>query len=97
MVAKESTVHRKRLQAPTIATMDLAMGSRAIGFSNAGSAGVSVDFAMLCYRQSEKQPAKVPLTQKHGCAVNPKTRENRSGAYSLSMVAFNPWLAVLNP
>jgi hypothetical protein len=51
-VAKASTIHRKRLQTPTIATMDLAMGSGAIGFSNDGLAGVSVDFSMLCYRQS---------------------------------------------
>jgi hypothetical protein len=60
--AKASTVHRKRLQAPTIATTDLAMGSGAIGFSNEGIIGVFVDFAMLCYRQSEEKSAKAPLT-----------------------------------
>src|ERR1700726_2703294 len=65
-IAKASTVHRKRLQAPTIATMDLAMGSGAMGFSNDGVAGVSVDFAMLCYRQSEEKSAKPPLTHKLG-------------------------------
>jgi hypothetical protein len=61
-IAKASTVHRKRLQAATIATIDLAMGSGAMGFSNDGIAGVSVDFAMLCYRQSEEKSAKPPLT-----------------------------------
>ena len=65
-IAKASTVHRKRLQAPTIATMDLAMGSGAMGFSNDGIAGVSVDFAMLCYRQSEEKSVKAPSTQKQG-------------------------------
>src|SRR6202040_4470673 len=63
-IAKASTVHRKRLQAATIATIDLAMGSGAMGFSNDGIAGVSVDSAMLCYRQSEEKSAKAPLTHK---------------------------------
>jgi hypothetical protein len=54
-IATASTVHRKRLQAPTIATIDLAMGSGAIGLSMDVVAGVSVDFAMLCYRQSEEE------------------------------------------
>jgi len=63
-IAKASTVHRERLQAPTIATIDLAMGSGAIGFSMDVFAGVSVDFAMLCYRQSEEKSAKAPLTHK---------------------------------
>ena len=63
-IAKASTVHRKRLQVPTIAMTDLAMGSGAIGLSMDVIAGVSVDFAMLCYRQSEEKSAKAPLTQK---------------------------------
>jgi hypothetical protein len=54
-IAKASTVRRKRLQAPTIATIDLAMGSGTIGLSMDVIAGVSVDFAMLCYRQSEEK------------------------------------------
>ncbi|MDQ6869090.1 MAG: hypothetical protein M3178_12085 [Pseudomonadota bacterium] len=44
--------------------MDLAMGSGAIGFSNDGI--VSLDFAMLCCRQSEEKSAKAPLTHKVG-------------------------------
>jgi hypothetical protein len=48
--------------------MDLAMGSGAMGFSNDGIAAVSVDFAMLCYRQSEEKSAKPPLTHKVGVA-----------------------------
>ncbi|MGH6867366.1 MAG: hypothetical protein ACREDA_00525 [Methylocella sp.] len=46
--------------------MDRAMGSAAIGFSNDGIAGVSVDSAMLCYRQSEEKSAKAPLAHKAG-------------------------------
>src|ERR1700730_11210057 len=78
-IAKASTVHRKRLQAPTIATMDLAMGSGAMGFSNEGIAGVSVDFAMLCYRQSEEKSAKPPLTHKVGVVRGTQTWEKCSG------------------
>src|ERR1700730_12493579 len=70
-IAKTSTIHGKRLQAVTIATTNLAMGTEAIGFENGVVFGVFVDVAMLCYRQSEKKPAKVPLTQKYGCGVAP--------------------------
>ena len=70
-IAKASTIHGKRLQAATIATTNLAMGSEAIGFENDVVFGVFVDVAMLCYRQSEKKPAKAPLTQKYGCGVAP--------------------------
>jgi hypothetical protein len=72
MLAKASTVHRKRLQAPTIATMDLAIGSGAIGLSTDEIAGVSVDFSMLCYRQSEEKSAKAPLIRQVG--VFPETQ-----------------------
>ena len=60
-IAKASTIQGKRLHAATMATMVLAMGSGAIGFTNDFDAGVSGDFAMLCYRQSEKKPVKDPL------------------------------------
>jgi hypothetical protein len=46
-IAKASTIHRKRLQTATIATMDFAMRSEAIGFTN--DEEVFVCFAMLCY------------------------------------------------
>ena len=42
-----STIHRKRLQTATIATMDFAMRPEAIGFTN--DEEVFVCFAMLCY------------------------------------------------
>jgi hypothetical protein len=71
-IAKESTIHGKRLQAATIATTNLAMGTGAIGFKNGVVFGVFVDVTMLCYRQSEKKPANAPLTQKYGCGVAPK-------------------------
>jgi hypothetical protein len=58
--------------------MDLAMGSGAIGFSNGGIAGVSVNFAMLCYRQSEEKSAKAPLTQKQGLFRGTQTWEKCS-------------------
>src|SRR5580704_4443204 len=70
-IAKTSTIHGKRLQAVTIATTNLAMGTEAIGFENGVVFGVFVDVAMLYYRQSEKKPAKAPLTQKYGCGVAP--------------------------
>jgi hypothetical protein len=82
-IAKASTVHRKRLQAPTIATIDLAMGPGATGFSNNGIAGVSVDFAMLCYRQSEEKSAKAPLAHK-GCPGGTQTLEKCSGMPEVS-------------
>ncbi|MGH6838254.1 MAG: hypothetical protein ACREDT_05560 [Methylocella sp.] len=72
-IAKASTVHGKRLQAPTIATTDLAMGSGAIGFSDDGTAGVSVGFAMLCHRQSEEKSAKAPLAQNMALRWTAKT------------------------
>jgi hypothetical protein len=56
--------------------MDLAMGSGANGCKIDFASGVFLDVAMLCYRQSEKKPAEVPSTQKHGCAVDSKTRKN---------------------
>src|SRR5271169_3841891 len=59
--AKASTVQGKRLQAETIATTVLAIGSEAIDFTNDFVAGSFVVFAMLCYRQSERKPAKAPL------------------------------------
>ena len=37
------------------------MGSEAIDFTNDFVAGGFVLFAMLCYRQSERKPAKAPL------------------------------------
>ena len=70
-IAKTSTIRGKRLQAVTIATTNLAMGTEAIGFENGVVFGVFVDVAMLYYRQSEKKPAKAPLTQKCGCGVAP--------------------------
>ena len=96
-IAKASTVHRKRLQAPTITTMDLAMGSGAIGCKNDVAPGVFVDFAMLCYRQSEKKPAGAPLIQKHGCAVDPKTRKNAPARISEASWHLIHGLAMLNP
>jgi hypothetical protein len=70
-IAKTSTIHGKRLQAVTIATTNLAMGTEAIGFENGVVFGVFVDVAMRCSHQSEKKPAKAPLTQKYGCGVAP--------------------------
>ena len=56
------------------------MGTEAIGFENGVVFGVFVDVAMLCYRQSEKKPAKAPLTQKYGCVVAPMPPWLRHGA-----------------
>ena len=81
-IAKTSTIHGKRLQAVTIATTNLAMGTEAIGFENGVVFGVFVDVAMLCYRQSEKKPAKAPLTQKYGCVVAPMPPWLRHGTTS---------------
>jgi hypothetical protein len=94
MLAKASTVHRKRLQAPTIATMDLAIGSGAIGLSTDEIAGVSVDFSMLCYRQSEEKSAKAPLIRQVGVIPgNPKSVRNVP-----ALIPGASWrLTVLNP
>ena len=54
-IAKASTIQGKRLQADTIATTDLAIGSGAIGFENVGL-GVFVNVAMLCYSMVELSP-----------------------------------------
>jgi hypothetical protein len=83
-IAKASTVHLKRLQAPTIATIDLAMGSRAIGFSMDVIAGVSVDFAMLCYRQSEEKSAKARFNTKVRFLGGTQTWEKCSGVAEVS-------------
>ena len=64
-VAKASTVQGKRLQAETIATTDLAIGSEAIDFTNDFVTGGFVLVAMLCYRQSERKPTKASL---EGCS-----------------------------
>src|ERR1700730_11724395 len=93
-IAKASTVHRKRLQAPTIATMDLSMGSGAIGFSNDGITGVSVDFAMLYYRQSEEKSAKAPLAHKVRI-VRGNPNLGKMFRYAGSVAALNPWRCAL--
>jgi hypothetical protein len=65
------------------------MGSGAIGFSNDGIAEVSVDFAMLCYRQSEEKSAKAPLTHKvRGVRGNPIL--GKMSRCAGSAVALNP-------
>jgi len=81
-VAKASTVQGKRLQAETIATTDLAIGSEAIGFTNDSVSGVFVNVAILCCRQSEKKASqgstKIRLWDGN------QNGKKRSGTYSRS-------------
>jgi hypothetical protein len=66
------------------------MGSGTIGLSTDVIAGVSVDFAMLCYRQSEEKSAKAPLTHKvRGGRANPNL--GKMFRHAGSAAALNPW------
>src|SRR5262245_14709928 len=88
--ASASTVHRKRLQVPTIATIDLAMRSGAVGLSNDVVTEVSVDFSMLCYRQFGREVSQSSVNTGVRVALgNPNLEKGFQCAGNA--VALNPW------